>query len=316
MNPLKGVALKIVATLIFTIMSVFVKLVADEVPTGQIVFCRQFFAIFPIMIFVLARGDFPGALRTARPMAHASRIMLGTASMALGFTALALIPLPDATAIGYAMPIFAVIFAALILKETVRIYRWTAVIVGLFGVLVILSPHLAAARATEVTGGAALTLGAIIGLVAAISSALAMVTVRHLTSTESTSTIVFWFSAGGAIIALFTVPVGLLLPQAAWVWPSLSTGLKLVMVGLLGGVAQIVLTSSYRYADASVIAPFEYTSLVWSVLLGWWIFGDVPGIAMLIGSLIVILAGLFVIWRERQLGIERTREREAGKPGG
>jgi drug/metabolite transporter (DMT)-like permease len=314
LNPLKGVALKIVATLIFTIMAVFVKLVADDVPTGQVVFCRQFFAILPIMAYILVRGDFPGALWTTRPVAHASRIMLGTASMALGFTALALIPLPDATAIGYAMPIFAVIFAALILKETVRIYRWTAVIVGLGGVLVILSPHLTAARSTDV-GDAALTLGAIIGLVAAVSAALAMVTVRHLTMTESTSTIVFWFSAGGALLGMLTIPVGVVLPQATWVWPSLGTGLQLVMIGLLGGVAQILQTQSYRYADASVIAPFEYTSLVWSVLLGWWIFGDVPGIAMLIGSLIVILAGLFVIWRERQLGIERTREREAGKPG-
>ena len=111
MDYLKGVALKVAATFIFTVMAVFVKLVADEVPTGQVVFCRSFFAILPILIYILVRGEFPGALKTERPFAHAGRVLLGTASMALGFTALALISLPDATAIGYAMPLFAVMFA-------------------------------------------------------------------------------------------------------------------------------------------------------------------------------------------------------------
>jgi len=305
-NPLKGVALKVAATLVFTIMGVFVKLVAETIPTGQIVFCRSFFGAFPILLLLAHRRELPGALATRHPFAHLTRVSIGISSMFLGFAALALIPLPDATAIGYASPIFAVVFAALLLKEVVRIYRWSAVVVGLVGVLVILSPHLTAPRG--VTGDDLSTTGALLALSGAICGALAMVTVRRLTRTEQTGTIVFYFSAGGAAIALLSIPFG-------WVVPSPRDMAILVTIGLLGGIAQILVTHSYRFADTSVIAPFEYTSLVWSILLAWWIFGDVPGPAMLAGSVIVIAAGLFVIWREHRLGLERKAERKAGKPG-
>src|SRR5262249_31835601 len=143
---------------------------------------------------------------------------------------------------------------------------------------------------------------------AAVVSALAMVTTRRLTQTEAISTIVFYFSFGGAMAALLTLPFG-------WLWPSPLEALMLVGTGLLGGLAQILLTLSYKHADAAVIAPFEYTSLLWSTLLGWWVFGDVPGSSVVFGSIIVIAAGLFVIFREHQLGLQRSRELQAGRVG-
>jgi drug/metabolite transporter (DMT)-like permease len=286
-------------------MAVVVKLVTPTVPTGQIVFCRAFFAILPILVLVLWRGELHRMFATKRPFGHASRTLLGLSSMALGFLALALIPLPDATAIGYAMPLFATIFAALILKERVRVYRWSAVIVGLAGVLVILAPYLLGAPRG---GGWREGLGASLALTGAVASALAMVSVRHLTRTEPNNVIVFWFAVGGATFSLLTLPLGLAVPEAAWVVPDARTAALLLTIGLLGGFAQILLTSSYRHADASVIAPFEYTSILFAVAFGWWLFGDAPSPTMGAGSAIVIGAGLFVIWREHRLGIER-RER-------
>jgi drug/metabolite transporter (DMT)-like permease len=145
----------------------------------------------------------------------------------------------------------------------------------------------------------------VLALAAAFLAAFAMVTVRALTKTEATNTIVAWFSIGGAVLALATAP---LLP---FVWPSAREAVLLVAIGLLGGVAQVFLTKSYHHADASVIAPFEYSQLLFAVILGFWVFGDVPGWTTLVGATIVIASGLFVIWREHVLGLERRKENAA-----
>lgn len=303
-RPLIGILFKLCATAIFSVMAVCAKIVAETISTNQIVFARSFFALVPILIAMAATGGILRQLRTSRPGAHLWRTVMGTSAMAASFAALAYIPLHEQVAIGFAMPIFAVVLAALVLKEVVRIYRWTAVAFGLVGVMVILSPHLsdtmASPRDVEMT-----TIGAVLALSAAFLAAFAMVTVRALTKTETTNTIVVWFSIGGAVLALATTP---LLP---FVWPTPREAMLLVTIGLLGGVAQIFLTKSYRHADASVIAPFEYAQLLFAIVLGFWIFGDVPGWTTLIGAAIVIASGLFVIWREHALGLERKKEMEA-----
>jgi drug/metabolite transporter (DMT)-like permease len=303
-RPLLGILYKLAATAIFSVMAVCAKVVADTISTNQIVFARSFFALVPILIAMAATGGSVSQLRTSRPGAHLWRTVMGTSAMAASFAALAYIPLHEQVAIGFAMPIFAVFLAALVLKEVVRVYRWSAVALGLVGVLIILSPHLsdtmASPRDVEMT-----TIGAVLALAAAFLAAFAMVTVRALTKTESTNTIVVWFSIGGAVLALATAP------HVPVVWPSARDAALLVAIGLLGGVAQIFLTKSYRYADASVIAPFEYSQLLFAIALGFWIFGDVPAWTTLIGAAIVIASGLFVIWREHVLGLERKKEREA-----
>lgn len=304
MGELHGIAFKIAATFVFAIMAMLVKLVAARLPTGEIVCARSYIAVIPILTYIAFRGGVRQALMTDRPFAHMTRSCIGTTAMALGFAGLSFIALPDATAIGYAMPIFGVIFAATLLRERVRIYRWTAVTIGMAGVLVILWPHLGEAFAPNASGAA---IGAMLCLIAAVFSALAMVTVRALTATEPTHTIAFYFSVGGGTLGLMTAPFG-------WVMPTPWEGFLLLAIGLSGGIGQLLLTNSFKYADASLIAPFEYTSIAWAVLLGWLVFSDIPSPQTAIGGVIVILSGLFVIFRERQLGLRAKYEAAARLP--
>jgi drug/metabolite transporter (DMT)-like permease len=148
-----------------------------------------------------------------------------------------------------------------------------------------------------------------VALMGAVFTALAQVFVRKLVLTEDTATIVFWFSVTASVLSLVTLPWG-------WVLPSPRAMGMLVCAGLLGGVGQVLLTSSYRHADASVIAPFEYASMLLALGVGFLVFGEVPTLPMLAGAAIIILAGVLIIWRERKLGLERKRQREAGTPGG
>jgi drug/metabolite transporter (DMT)-like permease len=302
-SPIKGIALKIAATFVFVVMGVLVKWLGETVPTGQVVFARSFFAFLPLFLFLAWRREFVASFRVTRPGLHALRVVAGSCGMLFSFAALIFIPLTDQVAIGYAMPIFAVIFAAFILGEAVRVYRWSAVAVGLVGVAVILWPHLAA-MAARVADEAAT--GAALALAAAVASALATICVRLLTKTESTGSIIIYFTIGTTILGLLTLPIG-------WVMPSALEAAALIAVGVLGGCGQILHTLSYRHGDASLIAPFEYASLLWAVALGFLIFGDAPTVNVLVGAAIVVAAGLFVIWREHQLGLAREREQEVAK---
>ena len=222
--------------------------------------------------------------------------------MGLGFVGLRLLPLPEVTAIGYAAPILVVIFAAMFLGEQVRLFRLSMVVLGLAGVLVVLSPRLQVDPASVTSRE---TLGAVIVLLSAVFAALAQIFVRKLVNTETTSAIVFYFSVTASLLALLTLPWG-------WAVPPLHVFGLLILAGLLGGVGQILLTSSYRNTDASLIAPFEYTSMILSIMVGYTIFGEVPGAATLAGGAMIVIAGILIILRERQLGLKRTQQRKAG----
>ncbi|RWQ36404.1 MAG: DMT family transporter, partial [Mesorhizobium sp.] len=294
--------LKIVSVAVFVGMSSCIK-AAGTVPAGQIVFFRSFFAIFPIIIFLAFQGKLGTAFSTKRPLNHIARGVVGVCAMGLGFFALTRLPLPEAITLNYAQPLLVVVFSSIFLGEAIRVYRWSAVAVGLVGVLVISWPEL-----TLLSSGAALgdqeVLGVIAALVAAAISAVAMLLVRNLVQSEPTATIVLWFSVTASVLALLSLPFG---------WQALTpvqAGL-LVVSGFCGGVAQILMTAAYRHAEASVVAPFEYTSMILGIAVGYLAFGDVPTVHMLIGGLIVVAAGIFIIWRERQLGLERARTRQA-----
>jgi drug/metabolite transporter (DMT)-like permease len=145
-------------------------------------------------------------------------------------------------------------------------------------------------------------------------AALAMITVRKLCVTERTSTIVTWFSLSATVISLLTIPAGWIWPDQAWIIPDMETAGLLVMIGLFGGVGQILLTQSYRYADASTIAPFDYVNMLWAILVGWVVFAEVPVLEVIVGAVIVMAAGIFVIYREHRLGLDRTKDRRASTP--
>lgn len=306
MQPLRGITLKLLSICVFMGMASLIKATADEVPPGQAVFFRSFFAMPVIVVWLLFRGELRHGLETRNPMGHFWRGLVGTTSMGLGFAALGLLPLPDATAIGYAAPLLVVIFAAMFLGEEVRAFRLSTVALGLVGVMIVLSPRLSVGHDPM---SARESFGAMVALSSAVFAALAAVFVRKLVATEDTATIVFWFSATASVLSLVTLPWG-------WVVPSPSAALMLMLAGFLGGLGQILLTSSYRHADASVIAPFEYASMLLALGVGFFVFGEVPTLTMLAGAAIIISAGVMIIWRERKLGLERKRQREAGTPGG
>ena len=307
MRPLRGIALKLGSVLVFIVMAAMIKATAAHVPAGEAVFFRSLFAIPVIVVWLGMRHELATGFRTANPQGHFWRGLVGTSAMGLGFAGLGYLPLPEVTAIGYAAPLLTVVFAAMFLGEQVRMFRLTAVALGLVGVLIVLSPRLTVldpdVASHREAFGAALVLGG------AVFAALAQVFVRKLVNTEKTPAIVFWFSVTATVLSLSTLPFG-------WVWPTPFESGLLVGSGLLGGVGQILLTSSYREADASLVAPFDYASMLFALLIGYFVFAEVPTLTMLGGAALVIAAGVLIIWRERQLGLERARQRKSMTPQG
>jgi drug/metabolite transporter (DMT)-like permease len=293
-HPLRGITLKLLATLAFTTMSAAIKeLTLLNYPTGQMVFCRSIFALLPLMFWLGFRGEIGGMYRTRHIGRHVTRAVIGGASMFCFFAALAYIALPDATAIGYTVPLITVVLAALVLKETVRAYRWSAVGVGFVGVIIMLSPYVAGG--TLAAGGSGAGLGVALALANCVLAATAMVQVRQMIMEgESSGAIVFYFQLLVSIFSLITLVGG-------WKTPDLYGAILLFSIGILGGIGQILLVASYRHADASLLAPFDYTSMIWALIFGYTLFGEIPLPAVLVGAAIVIASSLFVILREHYL---------------
>lgn len=303
MNLLKAIGFKLISALLFAAMSALVRLLGDVAPVGQMVFFRSAFAILPVVVIYASRGELMSAVRTGRPLGQLGRGMLSVFGMFTNFSSLTRLPLADATAINFASPLITVALAAVILKEHVRIYRWTAVFVGFAGVIVMLIPHLDISH--YVAAGVATTaaVGSLFAITSAVCNAGTVIQTRRLTQSETTSSIVFYFSLVCAIAGALTLPF-------AWYTPTGAELAGLISLGILGGVAHIFLTESYRYAPASVVAPFDYSSMLWALLFGYWVFGELPGALVYLGAAIVAGAGLFVIWRERELGLKRARDAE------
>lgn len=304
MSPLRGIALKLLSVALFSVMAVLVKASMAYVPAGQAVFFRSFFALPVIMVWLLWRGDLSSGLKTARPMLHVWRGIIGVSAMGCGFAALGLLPLPEVTALGYAAPLLTVVFAAILLGERIRLFRIGAVVLGLVGVLIVLWPRLSLESVDQ-----AARLGVVLILLSAMFRAITQIHVRRMVATEDTAAIVFYFSLTATLFSLLTVQFG-------WVWPPVPVLAMLVVSGLVGGAAQIVLTTAYRFSEAAVLAPFEYASILFAILFGAFLFDEAPTIPVLLGSAIVVAAGLLVIWRERQLGLKRTGARKGITPHG
>ena len=305
-NPMLGIALKCISVVIFVGMQTSIKFGGEDIPAGQIVFFRSFFALIPVVIYLGWLGELRTALKTDDLKGHMFRGLIGVTSMGLGFFALTRLPYPEWITISYGAPLLTVVFAAIFLKEIVRLYRWTAVLIGLAGIMVVTLPKLT-------LGGEAMESGQAIGIGAALISAaiaaVAMIQIRRLVRTEKTATIVVYFSLTSSVIALLSIVFG-------WVVPSAGQAALLVLAGLCGGVGQLLLTASYRYADTSTIAPFEYTSMILAVAIGYFAFGEEASWTTLAGAAIVISAGIFIIWREHALGLERSKARRVTAPGG
>jgi drug/metabolite transporter (DMT)-like permease len=300
-NAIKAISLKVASALIFAVMAALVRYLGTAYPIGQVVFFRSAFAIVPVVVIYAWRRELEAAIRMGRPFGHAGRGLTAIGGMFCNFSALARLPIVDATAISFAAPLITVAMAAVVLKERVRIYRWSAVIVGFIGVLVMVAPHLdmAALDSGGTAASAGGAVGAAFGITGAFFNAASVIQTRHLTKSETTSSIVFYFSLICALAGLVTWPFG-------WNTPSGSELAALIGIGICGGLAHIVLTESYRWAPASLVAPFDYTSMLWALVLGYLAFGELPTMLVFLGAAIIAAAGLFVIWRERQLGLGRV----------
>jgi drug/metabolite transporter (DMT)-like permease len=296
MHLFNAILLKVASAFVFAVMSVLVRWLGDRYPVGQVVFFRSAFAVLPVVIIYAWRGELIAALRIGRPIGHLGRGLTAVGAMFCNFTALALLPVVDATAISFVSPLFAVALSALVLKERVRIYRWSAVFLGFSGVLVMLLPQFGATRSAA-SGSA--TIGVMLGLVGAVFAAGSSIQTRALTTSESTSSIVLYFSLICTLAGLATWPLG-------WLTPNRPELAALIVIGICGGLAHILLTESYRLAPASLIAPFDYTSMLWALVLGFLVFGEVPSVLVFVGAGIIAAAGLFVIWRERRLRLRRA----------
>lgn len=313
-QPGRTIALKTGAVFLFMVMAALIKAASDSVPPGQAVFFRSLFAIPIIGMWLWQQGKLRDGLKANNILGHVWRGLFGTTAMGLTFAGLAILPLPEVTAIGYATPMFTVIFAAIFLGERIRLIRLSAVALGLIGVMIVIAPRLSLDQ--DYAGLA--TLGAAMVVVASILRALVQIHVRRLVQTDTTSAIVFYFSLTATCVSLLSLPLGWLfpVPALAWTAPGIEVLLLIICAGLIGGVAQIMVTSSYRFGTASMLAPFDYSSMIFATLIGWVVFSEVPTPAILIGATLVIAGGVLIIWRERQLGVDRSKSKPSIAPSG
>ncbi|WP_425645838.1 DMT family transporter [Agrobacterium leguminum] len=302
MNPKTGILLKLTAMLAFTVMSACVKGLDGAIPVGEVVFCRGFFALIPLCLWFIASSEritVPAAKNIGSLLAGSSA---GLGGMFFGFLALAYLPLVNVTVLSYTTPLFTIMLAALLLGEKVRIYRWSAVLTGFIGVFITLSPKLifdAASGPAQIDSVA--MIGTALALTGALCAAFSSIAVRHLNSIEKPSRIVLIYTLTGVVAGLATLGFG-------WKMPDFHQFLLLAGGGLAGGIGQIAMTLSLRHAQASLLAPFDYTTMIWAIALGYLFMAEVPTGATIIGALTVIAAGLFAMWRENRLAKQAVRE--------
>lgn len=274
-RPLAGITLRLLSGILFTAMMVCVKAVSTAAPLGQTVFFRSAFALLPIVLFLAWRREFPTGLATRRPGGHLLRSGLGAAAMFASFAALALLPVAEATLLAQLTPVMMALGGVLLLGERLTAHRAGALLLALTGVAVLALPALGAGEASAV--------GYALGVLSALLSAGALLTVRRISRTETAGAIAFYFILVSALAGLATWPLG----WAALTGPELGL---LVLSGLFGGAAHICMTLALRYAEASRLAPFEYLALIWPVLADLAIFGLAPSSGFLL-ALPLVLAG-------------------------
>lgn len=279
----RGVMFILASSASFALLNAVVKLLSGRLGPLEIAFFRQLFSLVPVSILLARQGGL-AMLRTQRPVGHLFRGLIGNAAMIVFFLSVAWLPLADATALSFSSPLFVTALAVPLLGEAVGVARWCAVVVGFAGIVVITNPGGGLFSQGE-------SAGATLGVIAGFMSALMMITIRQLGRTEPPVRTVFFFATLGSLV------FGLILPFF-WVQPSGWEWLGLVGVGLLGGLSQLTMTQAYRHAPAATLAPFGYVSIVWSTLFGYALWGDLPGPRVVAGAAIVIVSGLFIVYRE------------------
>lgn len=290
-DSVRGIACMLTSIAMFAVMDANVKWLSASYPVSQLLFFRSLFSLVPVFIYLTYSGGLQ-SLKTRHMGGHFARSVIGLVSMGLFFLSFTLMPLADAVAIAFAGPLFITVLSVPMLGEAVGPRRWAAVFVGFLGILLIARP-----------GGDLFTVMALLPLGAALSMAFAMIMVRRLASTESNAAIVFYF----AVIS--TIATGAVMPFQ-WVTPAPADWLPLIALGVIGGTAQLIMTNAYRLAQVAVVAPFKYIAIIFAIIFGFVLWGDVPDSSMLLGAAVVIASGLYILHRETV----RKAERQVAPP--
>jgi drug/metabolite transporter (DMT)-like permease len=275
-NPLKALALLLSAVFLFEIVGVCAKLLSASYPVGMIIFARNFFALWPLALGILMLGG-KSLLTTRQPRLHIVRGLVGMATMYCSFAAIGSLPLATLTALQFTMPIFMVILAALWLRERLSFAQIGAVGFGFAGAMLIANP-----------ANGTFNFATLLALLAALCGGTASVMARQLTKTDHSLTIAFYYSLASALFGAVMLTQGFMVP-------NLHDLALFMAAGFAGGVAQLLLTQAYRHAAVGVIAPYEYSSLLWASLFGWMFWGDIPTVFTLAGAVIIIAADLIVL---------------------
>lgn len=282
----RGIAFMILAVGLFAVMDALVKWLGQGYSTVQLVFFRSLFAFIPLAFLIFRSGP-REALTMRNPWGHLLRSLVGIVSLGTFFYAFAHMRLADAVAITFAAPLFVTALSVPLLGEKVGLRRWSAVLVGFFGVLVMVQP-----------GAGVFQQIALVPLGGTVFYALAVILVRRLSRTESSASIVFYFTLSCTLASAALLPFH-------WVTPGPTDLALLIAIGIIGGMAQITITKAFRLADVAVIMPFEYSAMIWAALLGFFIWGEVPGLNIWVGVGIVMASGLYILYREASLGLPR-----------
>ena len=265
----------------FSLMDVLVKW-SEAYPIGQVLFFRGFFGVIPIL-FLIPRERFIDFYKTTRPLLHFKRCLSGLVALVSIFIALRNLPLATVVSITFAAPIFTTIFSIFLLNEKVGLYRWLAVLVGFAGIIVITEP-----------GFSSLNFYYIYPIIFCLGLSYVAIAIRKLSSTEPVWLISFFFSFSIAILGLLSFFQG-------WVMPNLLDLFLLSMVGILGGLANLWLSQSYKLSEVSLVTPLKYLALVFAIIFGYFIWQEIPTLKTLIGALLVILSSLIIFRREMTL---------------
>lgn len=277
-----AILLYLLATLLFSLLSACVRLLSRDVPVGEIVFFRSTLALLPLTLYLAAKGQFPSGIVTRHPRAHLLRGVFSVGSMYLSFLTLSLLPQANATALSFVAPLLVMGLAPLILRERPHTMVFVGAVLGFAGILVMVLPALQGSADTTVI------YGTLSGLGCAACTAAAMTQIKRLTATENPGAIVLYFclscGTAGLLSSLFT----------PWVMPGLATMGLLLAAGLVGGLAHIAMTESLARAPATVVAPLEYTSMLWAVGFDLVLFDLFPGPMTLLGSGVIIASAVLV----------------------
>jgi drug/metabolite transporter (DMT)-like permease len=284
-RPVLGILLKLASVVLLSGMAASVKALGTDIPSGEIIFIRGVVSAL-VLALIAWQSNSLHLLKTSNWRSHALRSLSGTISMFFLFAALTMIPLADVTAISFTAPMFLTVLAMLFLGERIHRFRWTALGIGFLGVLIMVGPHLSFASGS--------TVGALTALGAAMFSALAMMFLRSMSGSEHAITITFYFTLTFTICGALTAVQG-------WPMPSPFQWLLIMLAALFGVFGQLLMTFSYRYAEASTIAPLDYTNMIMAVIIGYLVFGEIPTLSVWIGAPLVIGAGLIILWREYRL---------------